>query len=185
MTAKGGTEIVLVLPTIHSAAFGMGSGVATVDGGRVTAAGATSGTNSSYHFNVISRIFSEPFLNESAPFWSFFFSLGLFGLWHSSSSFPVFSGSSAPLSQELYMVILASKINMNKCFFLVFFHLPSVGSYYQLRDGFFYYHKVTRVCFFSHNYKKTANRVRVFSPPVNNKRTSTQLFTVYSVCVTA
>jgi hypothetical protein len=68
MTAKGGTELMLVLPTIYSAAFSTGSKVATVDGGRVTPAGAANGTNIRHHFNVISQIFSEPFLNEFVPF---------------------------------------------------------------------------------------------------------------------
>jgi hypothetical protein len=61
MTAKVRTEELLhVLSTICSAACGTGDEAGTVDGGRISAAGAANGINSPHQFTVILSIVFDP-----------------------------------------------------------------------------------------------------------------------------
>jgi hypothetical protein len=61
MTAKACTEELLRVPsTICSAACGTGGEAGTVDGGRISAAGAANGINSPHQFTVLLSIVFDP-----------------------------------------------------------------------------------------------------------------------------
>jgi hypothetical protein len=71
-------------------------------------------------------------------------------------------------------------------FFLVFFHLPSVGSCLPTQGRFFKYYFLSQSdegLFFSHKYKiENEPSESFFFPLAPNEKICTQLFTVYVVC---
>jgi hypothetical protein len=93
-------ELLRVLSTICSEACGTGGEPGTVDGGRISAAGAANGINSPQQFSVLLSIVFDPL------FFFYFF-----------------------LQHQHWILSHISLNNFTPflCVFFVFFHLPSVG----------------------------------------------------------